>query len=177
MLALQRDAHVFERGQMRKYRRNLKRADQPEPRHVGRRHRGDVLALVANLPARRLQEFGQQIETGGLAGAVRPDQRVDTAATHLERDVANGKETGEFLGQSAGFEDELIGQIDSPIRHRREAPRPRGQLFSCPTGCPHVLETVRGLSPPGRNMPSSAAVTQGGKLCGAVSAQAVPVDP
>ena len=115
MLALQRDADILERGQMRKYRRNLERADEAEARHVGRRHRRDVLPLVQNLARGRLQELGQQIEARRLAGAVRPDQRVNTAAAHLESDVANGEETCEFLGQSVGFENELIGQTISPI--------------------------------------------------------------
>ncbi len=35
-LALQRDAHVLERGQMREHGRNLERAHQAEPRDVGR---------------------------------------------------------------------------------------------------------------------------------------------
>ena len=46
MLALQRDPHVFQRSEMREDCRDLKRADQPEPRHIGRRHRRDVLSLV-----------------------------------------------------------------------------------------------------------------------------------
>ena len=142
MLALQRHADVFQRSQMRKHRRYLERADQPKPRHIGRRHRGDVLALVADLAAGRLEEFGQQVEAGRLAGAVRPDQRMNTAATHLQRDVANGKETREFLGQPAGFKNEVIGQIESPVRHRCEASRPRGQLFHVRRSVRDVLETV-----------------------------------
>jgi hypothetical protein len=47
---------------------------------------------------------------------------VDAAATHLERDVANGKKTREFLGQSVGFENELIGQTNFPHQLSRESP-------------------------------------------------------
>ncbi len=115
MLALQRDPDVFERGQMRKYRRDLERTDQPEPRHIGRRHRGDVLPLVEDPARRRLQELGQQIEAGRLAGPVRADQRVNAATADLEIDIANGEETREFLGQSVGFENELIGQTNFPL--------------------------------------------------------------
>jgi hypothetical protein len=39
---------------------------------------------------------------------------MNAAAPHLEGDVANGKETREFLGQSVGFENELIGQSNFP---------------------------------------------------------------
>src|ERR1700726_2507978 len=40
--ALQRDAHVFEHGEMGKYRRDLKRTNQPEAGHLGRLERGNV---------------------------------------------------------------------------------------------------------------------------------------
>ncbi len=46
VLALQRDPHILERGQVRKHRRNLERAHQTKPRHVGRRHCRDILSLV-----------------------------------------------------------------------------------------------------------------------------------
>jgi hypothetical protein len=39
----------------------------------------DVLAVEQDLAARGHQEFGQQVEAGGLAGAVGADQRVDGA--------------------------------------------------------------------------------------------------
>jgi hypothetical protein len=39
---------------------------------------------------------------------------MDTATADLEIDIANGKETREFLGQSMGFENELIGQSNFP---------------------------------------------------------------
>src|SRR6185437_8984267 len=59
---------------------------------------------------------GQQVEARGFAGAVRPDQRVNAAPTDPETDVANGVESREFLGQSVGFENELIGQSNVPHR-------------------------------------------------------------
>ena len=40
----------------------------------------------------------------------------------LQSDVANGEETREFLGQSVGFENELIGQTNFPHQPRREVP-------------------------------------------------------
>src|SRR5260370_28968914 len=140
VLALQRDTDIFERGQMRKYRRNLERTHQPEARHIGRRHRGDVMPLIENLPRRRLQEFGQQVEARGLAGAIRPDQRMNAAAAHLEGDVANGKETRKFLGQSMGFENELIGQTNFPISHRREVPSRVANFFLTSQDLPAAVE-------------------------------------
>jgi hypothetical protein len=45
------------------------------------------------------------------------------ATAHPKIDIANGEEAGEFLGQSVGFENELIGQSNFP---RQPSPRSRG---------------------------------------------------
>src|SRR5581483_5431300 len=60
-----------------------------------------------NRAAARLQEFRQQVEAGGLAGAVRPDQCVDVAAPHAQIHIAHRNETGKFFCQRAGFENVL----------------------------------------------------------------------
>ena len=54
------------------------------------------------------EEFGQQIEAGGLAGAVRPDQRMNGAARDPQIDAVDRDESGKFLGQILGFEDDVI---------------------------------------------------------------------
>ena len=48
---------------------------------------------------------------------------MDAAAADPKIDVANGEKAREFLGQSVGFENELISQSNSPIAHRREPRR------------------------------------------------------
>ena len=99
---------------MREHGGNLERAHQAKPGDIGRRHRRDVLSLVEDLACRRLQKLGQEVEARGLAGPVRADQCMNAAAPHLERDIADGKEPRKFLGQSVGFENELIGQTNLP---------------------------------------------------------------
>src|ERR1700679_2692154 len=42
VLALQRHPDIFERGEVRKHRRNLERAHQAKTRHIGRRQRGNI---------------------------------------------------------------------------------------------------------------------------------------
>src|SRR4029079_11746289 len=79
----------------------------------GRPGAGDVGALVENLAARRRQEMGQEVEAGGLAGAVRPDQRVYGAAPHLQLDAVDRDKTLELLGQSASFENDVFGHARS----------------------------------------------------------------
>src|SRR5207248_11407537 len=68
---------------------------------------------------------------------------MNTAASHLERNIANGEKTRELLGQSLGFENELIGQTKFPHQpSSRGAPRAR-LIFTSPAGSsPDVLEPV-----------------------------------
>ena len=114
--ALQRDAHVFEHGEMGKHRRDLKRANQPEAGHLGGLQRGDVAAVEGDAAAGRDQEFAEQVEAGGLAGAVRADQRVNGAAHDAQIDRAHRDEPGKFLGQVLGFEDDLATHHIPPRR-------------------------------------------------------------
>src|SRR5207248_11257661 len=106
-LPLQRDAHVLQHCEMRKDRRDLERAHEAHLRDGRWTGAGDFLAVVEDLAAGRCQEVRQQIEAGGLAGAVRPDERMDAAATHLERHVLDGDEALELLGEASRLEDRL----------------------------------------------------------------------
>src|SRR5712691_9347506 len=106
---------------MRKDGRDLERAPDAETRHVGRRERGDVAPLIDDAPARRLQELGQQIEAGGLASAVRSDQRVNSTACDAQAHAVHRHKTGKFLGEVLGLEDDLG-------THRRNASR----VLHCP---------------------------------------------
>src|SRR6266481_3051517 len=129
VLTLQRDPYIFERGQMREYRRNLKRAHQPETRDVGRRQRGDIPPFIQNLAGRRLQELGQQVEPRGFSGPVWPNQRMNAPTSDPKADIENSEEACELLRQSLRFENELIGQSNFP---RQPSPRrtlARGQFF------------------------------------------------
>ncbi len=51
------------------------------------------LPLKKNRTRSRLQEFGQQIEEGRFAGAVRADQRVDFSAPHADRHAVDRNES------------------------------------------------------------------------------------
>ena len=50
------------------------------------------LPLKTIAPAARREEFGQQVEAGRLAGAIRPDERVNGAAPDPQIDIAHGDE-------------------------------------------------------------------------------------
>src|SRR5262249_45607445 len=92
-----------------KYRRQLERAHDAAACHLRGLLERDVLAAIDDLAAARDHELGEKIEEGGLAGAVRADERVDVAAAHPEVDAAHGNETAELLGESAGLEQEIVG--------------------------------------------------------------------
>jgi hypothetical protein len=51
---------------------------------------------------------------------------VNAATADPKIDIANGKEACEFLGQSVGFENELIGQSNFPHQPSPRSPVARG---------------------------------------------------
>src|SRR6266851_7272515 len=108
-LSLQRDAHVLEHREVRKYRRDLERAHEAHAGDARRRRAGDVAPLVEDAARGRLQEVRQQVKTGGLAGAIGADQGMNAAAPHLEADALDGDEALEFLGEPSGLENDVVG--------------------------------------------------------------------
>ena len=76
-----------------------------------RMHRqiGDVAAFEQDAPGIGLEHAGQQVDDGGLAGAVRADQRVAGALFDLERKIAGDLEAAELLFQPSGFQRERHG--------------------------------------------------------------------
>src|SRR5690606_40379474 len=63
----------------------------------GRRVDGDDLAVPPDLPGVRLVRTGQDLDEGGLAGAVLPEQAVHLAGTDLEVHAVEGLGAGEVL--------------------------------------------------------------------------------
>jgi hypothetical protein len=89
---------------------------------------------------------------------------MNTATANPQIDTANGKEPREFLGQSVGFENELIGQSNLPHQPSRPTCRRawpilvNRQVFQTP------WKSRPGPTASGRNMPSTARIRQGAKL-------------
>jgi len=90
----------------------------------------------------------QEIEAGGLAGAVGPDQTHGSAAPDGQGHVLNRNETLEFLGQSPRFEDYVIRQtalspavvqhdscISCSARHQAQVATRRGGIDADGTFC------------------------------------------
>ena len=61
-------------------------------RHLVHRQSGDVLAGEDDAARARLEHAGDQVEDGGLAGAVGADDGANLAALHRQVDVVDGDE-------------------------------------------------------------------------------------
>src|SRR4029450_1983163 len=109
--------------------RDLERAHEAKPGDVRRLHRRDVLSLVEDVACRRLQELGTEVEARGLPGPGRADQRVNGPLADLQRNIANGENPRELLGQSVGFENELICQTNFP--HQPSPRSPKSRVADC----------------------------------------------
>jgi hypothetical protein len=65
---------------------------------------------------------------------------VNAATANPKIDIANGDEPREFLGQSVGFKNELIGQSNFPHQPRHAKSLSRVANFPEPAGFPDALE-------------------------------------
>ena len=98
-----RRQHVAEHGQPLQHIGLLKRPDQARLRDRVGRAAGDVGAPVSHRSRGRPVEAGDQVETGGLARAVRPDQADDLAGAHLEGDIRQRRQAAKPLRDAAEF--------------------------------------------------------------------------
>ena len=80
------------------------------------------------------EEVGEQVEAGGLARAVRPDQRVDGPAAHPEVDVLDGDEAAELLGEPPRLQDDVVGHRAEPHAGRRRIEPRLAALVPGPVG-------------------------------------------
>ena len=77
-------------------------------RHFRRSKLGDVVTFEYDAAARWLEKFGEQVETGGLAGAIWSDKGMNAAAPYSEVDTADGHEASKLFGEAVGYEDEIV---------------------------------------------------------------------
>ena len=82
--ALQGDANILENREVRERGGDLEGTDDAAAGDLGRLQPRDILAPVADAPARRRQELGQKIEEGRLAGPVRADHGVDVTSWRVK---------------------------------------------------------------------------------------------
>ena len=76
----------------------------------------------SDLAGGRLVEAGQHVERGGLAGAVRPDQRVNAAAPDRDIDAVDGLQAAEIFRQALDLEHDIAadaGRLQQQRGRRR----------------------------------------------------------
>src|SRR6266566_8084645 len=95
------DFHVFQRRHRSEQPDVLKRPSQSGCGSLMRRHAGDVGAVKQYPAGGRLVEAGEDVQSCGLAGAVRSDQCMNAAALHRDIDAVDRLEAAEILRQPA----------------------------------------------------------------------------
>src|SRR5262249_30311842 len=105
-----------------------------------RRKRRDVTTLVEDASAARGHELGEEIKTSRLAGAIRPDQRMDRAARNAQIDPIDRDETGKFFAEVVGLADKVLTHsatallVTDRVSTWRAGPAKNGRGF--PVGVP-----------------------------------------
>ncbi len=116
---------IVEGGERGEQRGDLEGTGQSEPDDGVGGATGDRRTLEDDTATARCNDTGDEIEHGGLAGAVRADQAEQLAAVDIEPEVGNGGQPPEAPAQVVDLEEN---------RHRIEARPARSET-----------------SPPGRN--------------------------
>ena len=119
------DHHGFQHRQVREQPDVLEGAGDPLQRAARRARVVHRLAFEHDRALVGRQHAGQEIEERGLAGAVRPDQRVDVAAPHIHAQVVQRVEAAEALGQAFDREADSL-RHDAPSRATASAARCHG---------------------------------------------------
>src|SRR5260370_773365 len=110
----------------RQLRENLDQLERTHQAAFGEPHRpdpGNALAHEQHLARGRGQEPGEQVDQGGLAGAVWPDHRDELVRLYGDTDIAQGAQFAEILADGSGLEERGHGDFRA-CRQRRSSARP-----------------------------------------------------
>ncbi|OIQ64891.1 hypothetical protein GALL_535580 [mine drainage metagenome] len=97
-------AQVVRRRQRAEHLRRLEAARQPQPGDARRGEPVDAPSRQPDAACGGPQQAADELEQGGFARAVRPDQRQPLAALHLQRHVRHDRLTTEHATHSAQIE-------------------------------------------------------------------------
>src|SRR6266566_6245717 len=123
------DVHVLPRRQLGVETRVLEH-DAELPADFGL-VRGGIQAIELEGAARRVQERGEHLDSGGLAGAVGPEEREDFTRAHVKGDVVDGDDVSKRLDHVLYADDRLAVAQDAPsppcrLYGRQNPPPSRG---------------------------------------------------
>src|SRR5438552_17757994 len=122
------DQDVLHHAEIAEDTAKLKRAREAIARDLLRRIAGDGLPVQTDLPGIRPVEPGNQIEQGGLAGAVRADDADQIAFGEVEIDAVDGGKPAKTPRQSAERKQRYLAgdrRVDL-LRHQMVPNRPCG---------------------------------------------------
>src|SRR5579875_2294256 len=139
---------VLQHGEGAEDARELKGPRDPPRRPLLRRHPLDRLSPEPHDAAVGGDLAADEVEEGGLAGPVGPDQAADLARVEGEADVAHGRDAAEGLGHT--FHREHRGRHGRRVRQRTlahpggPAPRPSQKLTASTGAAPPKRLRERG---------------------------------
>ncbi len=119
--AMATDHHILDCGHAGKHPRRLEGADQAEASDPYRRQARKVAARKADFPSIARHDVGDEVEDGGLAGAVRTDQRGDLMWLRIERHVVDRFETAKAFDQAAHAQDRAFNWVGLRVDRRHDA--------------------------------------------------------
>src|SRR6202521_2186063 len=115
------DADILEHGELGENLGNLERSGHAERDPLMRGEPRDIAAVEIDGAGGRRKESADQVEEGGLAGAVRSDDGAQFALCHIKRDAADGDEIAETLADILDFKN-----VHALLRCRKPS-NPRGK--------------------------------------------------
>ena len=101
---------IFQHRQAGQHPDDLKRAGDAFDRDLIRGHRSNLVAVEPNVPGAWLERAGNQVEHGGLAGAVWPDQAKHLVLGKLERNPVDCDQPAEQLADLANRQRNFRGR-------------------------------------------------------------------
>src|SRR5262249_6965384 len=100
--------HVFEYGVVLKYARALERPDQAKACDFVWLEAIQQRVAVANFASRGLEKSGENVECGGLAGAVRANEADDFSVANREIEIGKGDEPAEMHRDMLDRKDHVL---------------------------------------------------------------------
>src|SRR6267154_1464837 len=103
------DADVVNCGHVVEEPYVLECSGDPRPGHLVGFRTGYLLAIEDDSATGWLEQAGDAVEKGGLAGAVGPNQRKDLASSDLKAHAVHRNQAAEALGQVGQLQDVVRG--------------------------------------------------------------------
>jgi hypothetical protein len=116
------DPHVVTHRQVAKQAAGLKRPGQSRGRNLEGPQSDERSSPQAHRPAGRPVDAGEQIEDGGLARAIRPDETLEIAALQGQAEMLYGLQAAEGDREVGDFQEPRHGQ------QSHSAARPVGRV-------------------------------------------------